>query len=213
MHSRRHGGIYTGPSRGPPPSTIYITGRYFASRDESNHQSGIDGIRQLVTAGSEDKSTEEMLVEMYGWPDDATLLNYYQLLKNMSAPDAPPPLRMTEISTFKYAVGLHEKYDWIGSKMTGSRFDPTFDSTLDIARFIWQWLALINAEFLDWRTAVRNMKSCSPNSTATCAMMPDDAARYSDGLIHVSPSYATIKNSGFDLTKRFWMFRHFTKFI
>lgn len=104
-------------------------------------------LQQLVNAGSEDMSTDAIFVEMYGWPDDATLLNYYQLLKNTSAPDALPPLRMTEISTFKYVVGLHEKYDCIGPKVMGSRFDPTFDSALDIARFIWQWSALINAEF------------------------------------------------------------------
>ena len=159
-------------------------------------------------------SIDAMSAHMYDWPDDATLANYAQLIKNYSHPNPPPPIKMTEVSTFKTAAGVHSPWGWTGPNiMKGNEWDPTINSALDMARFIWQWMTIVNAESWDWWTAVSNMLPCSPKTNAGCAKTYNDTAGYNDGLIYIDPEYATTKNYQFYLTKRFWVFRHFTKFI
>ena len=162
------------------------------------------------------KSLDAIAVHMYDWPDDATLLNYRQLVINSSLPSPPPPIKMTEISTFTTASGVHAPWGWTGPKIMGPEYDPSINSALDMARYIWQWLTLVNAESWDWWTAVSNMMPCSPSKTPDCASTYSNDATppgYNDGLIYIDPHYATTKDYIFYLTKRFWVFKHFTKFI
>ena len=101
----------------------------------------------------------------------------------------------------------------------GSEFDPGMDSALDMARFVWQWLALVNAESWDWWTAVSNMLPCFPSVASGCAALFNGGERrngqqgWNDGLVYIDPQYAITKDYGFYLTKRFWVFRHFSKFL
>ena len=87
-----------------------------------------------------------------------------------------------------------------------------------MARFVWQWLTIANAESWDWWTAVSNMMPCSPAAAAalnssSCGTAYSNTAGFNDGLLYIDPEYATTKNYQFYFTKRFWVFRHFTKFI
>ena len=156
---------------------------------------------------------------MYDWPDDATLLNYRQLLVNLSLPNAPPPVKMTEISSFRSARGVYSPWGWTGPKVMGAEFDPGVDSALDMARYVWQWLTLVNAESWDWWTAVSNMMPCSPSVAPGCAALFNGGERqngqvgYNDGLVYIDPQYKTTKDYGFYMTKRFWVFRHFSRFL
>ena len=158
------------------------------------------------------KSIDAIAVHMYDWPDDATLLNYRQLVVNYSKPNPPPPIKMTEISSFTTASGVHAPFGKTGPKVMASEYDPGINSALDTARFIWQWLTLVNAESFDWWTAVSNVMPCSPSTTPGCATN-QAAAGWNDGLLYIDPNYATTKDYNFYFTKRFWVFQHFTKFL
>ena len=164
-------------------------------------------------------SIDALAAHMYDWPDDATLLNYRQLLVNLSLPNAPPPVKMTEISSFRSARGVYSPWGWTGPKVMGAEFDPGVDSALDMARYVWQWLTLVNAESWDWWTAVSNMMPCSPSVAPGCAALFNGGERqngqvgYNDGLVYIDPQYKTTKDYGFYMTKRFWVFRHFSRFL
>ncbi|KAL8927870.1 MAG: hypothetical protein Q9172_001170 [Xanthocarpia lactea] len=85
----------------------------------------------------QNSAIDAIAVHMYDWPDNATLLNYRQLVINTSLPNAPPPLKMTEISTFKSALGIYRPFGWTGPKIFGPGYDPSIDSALDMARLIY----------------------------------------------------------------------------
>ena len=166
-----------------------------------------------------DASIDALAAHMYDWPDDATLLNYRQLLVNISHPHAPPPVKMTEISSFMSAKGRYRPWGWTGPKVMGAEFDPGMDSALDMARYMWQWLTLVGAESWEWWTAVSNMLPCSPSVAPGCAAVFNGGERrngqegWNDGLVYIDPQYKTTGDYGFYLTKRFWVFRHFSKFL
>ena len=156
---------------------------------------------------------DAVAVHMYDWPDDATLLNYGQLIKNSSTGGSPPPVRMTEISSFQSASGMRREWGWTGPSIMSAQYDPTMSSALDMARMIWQWLTLVNAESFDWWTAVSTMMPCSPSTDASCATTVRNGTGWNDALIYIDPNYPTTKDYNFHLTKRFWVFRHFTTFV
>lgn len=160
---------------------------------------------------------DAIAVHMYDWPDDVSLRNYKQLVANAAAaatpPRTPPPIKMTEISSFKSALGFHKPWGRTGTDSLASEYDPTIDGALDTARMIWQWMTLVNAESWDWWTAVSTMLGCSPTTEPGCASKYVDGKGYNDAFIYLDPNYATNKNYEFYLTKRFWMFKHFTTFI
>ncbi|KAI4098039.1 MAG: hypothetical protein LQ339_006607 [Xanthoria mediterranea] len=159
------------------------------------------------------KYIDAIAVHMYDWPDDATLLNYRQLVINSSLPNPPPPIKQTEISSFASASGLRAPFGWTGPKMLKAEYDPGINSALDMGRYIWQWLTLVNAESWDWWTAVSNVMPCSPSTipSPNCDYANDSG--YNDGLLYIDPAYATTKDYNFYFTKRFWVFRHFSHFL
>ncbi|CAD6592577.1 MAG: hypothetical protein ASARMPREDX12_006253 [Alectoria sarmentosa] len=154
---------------------------------------------------------DAVAVHMYDWPDDATLLNYGQLVRNSSLGGSPPPVKMTEISSFQSASGMRSEWGWTGPSIMSAQYDPTMSSALDMARMIWQWLTLVNAESFDWWTAVSTMIPCSPSTNASCATTINNGNGWNDALIYIDPDYQTTKDYNFYLTKRFWVFRHFTR--
>lgn len=161
------------------------------------------------------KSIDAISVHMYDWPDDVTLLNYRQFVINQSLPNPPPPIKQTEISSFTTARDLWAPWGKTGGKLFGPEYDPSIHSALDMARFIWQWLTLVNAESWDWWTAVSNMMPCSPSKVPGCAttFTNTSASAFNDGLLYIDPAYAETKDYNFYFTKRFWVFKHFTTFL
>ncbi|KAL8668586.1 MAG: hypothetical protein Q9168_006785, partial [Polycauliona sp. 1 TL-2023] len=159
------------------------------------------------------KFIDAIAVHMYDFPDDATLLNYRQLVINSSLPNPPPPIKQTEVSSFQTAKDIHAPWGWTGGKMIKEEYDPSINSALDMARYIWQWLTLVNAESWDWWTVVSNVLPCSPTiaNSSNCDFAPSNG--YNDGLLYIDPAYQTTKDYSFYFTKRFWVFRHFTHFL
>lgn len=160
---------------------------------------------------------DAIAVHMYDWPDDATLKNYKQLVINASLQTThrkpPPPIKMTELSSYASARDVHAPWGWTGPGIMKSEFDPTIDNALDMARMIWQWLTLVNAESFDWWTALSTMMPCSPTTDPKCPSTYLSGQGWNDALIFLDSAYATNKNYEFYLTKRFWVFKHFTTFI
>lgn len=160
---------------------------------------------------------DAIAVHMYDFPDDATLLNYAQLIKNYSSSSTgtphPPPVHMTEISSFKSAPGIHSEWGWTGPSVMKSQYDPTMSSALDMARMIWQWLTLVNASSFTWWTAVSTMMPSPSTANFNPSSTIVNDTGWNDALIYIDPSYPTTKNYDFYLTKRFWVYRHFTTFV
>ena len=170
-----------------------------------------------LTETLEGEYIDAIAVHLYDWPDDVTLKNYRQLIVNASLQTTqkkpPPPIKMTEVSSFASARDVHAPWGWTGTEMMTSEFDPTMDNALDMARMIWQWMTLVNAESFDWWTAVSTMMPCSPTSDPTCPSTYQSGNGWNDALIYLDSSYASNKNYQFYLTKRFWVFKHFTTFV
>lgn len=170
-----------------------------------------------LTDALEGQYIDAIAVHMYDWPDDATLKNYKQLVINASLQTTqqhpPPPIKMTEVSSFASARDVRAPWGWTGTGIMTSEFDPTIDNALDMARMIWQWMTLVNAESFDWWTAVSTMMPCSPTADPTCPSTYQSGNGWNDALIFLDSAYSTNQNYEFYLTKRFWVFKHFTTFI
>ncbi|KAI4088900.1 MAG: hypothetical protein L6R37_008130 [Teloschistes peruensis] len=170
-------------------------------------------------------SLDAIAIHNYDFPDDITLLNYRALLTNLSSPSQPPPIKMTETSTFRAALGIYQPWGWTGPNIFGREYDPGIATALDMVRQIWQSLTLLNAESWEWWTAVSNMMPCSPSrspppppavpsAAANCAYRYDNISdAYNDGLVYIDPRYNETKDYGFYLPKRYHVFRHFSRFI
>lgn len=160
----------------------------------------------------QDNWIDAISVHMYDLPDDATLLNYKQLVVNASLPNLPPPIKMSEISSFASAQGIYAPWGWTGPHRIQAQYDPTIDSALDMARMIWQFLTLVGAESFDWWAAVSHMMGCVGSPGTSCTDYSNSTG-WNDAFIYIDPNYATNKNYNFYLTKRFWVYKHFTTFI
>ena len=163
------------------------------------------------------QSIDAIAVHMYDFPDDATLQNYAQFVQNYSSGSTPPPIHMTEISSFKTAPGIHREWGWTGPSIMTPQYDPSMSSALDLARMIWQWLTLVNASSFSWWTAVSTFMPLCPTGPSlpppsACGTTTVNDTGWNDALIYISPVYAAAKDYRFHLTKRFWVYKHFTTF-
>ena len=163
------------------------------------------------------QSIDAIAVHMYDFPDDATLQNYAQLVQNCSSSSSsgstsPPPIHMTEVSSFETAPGIHREWGWTGPHIMASQYDPSISSALDLARMIWQWLTLVNASSFSWWVAVSTTMPLCPIGPSTCSTTPVNDTGWNDALIYITPTYPSSKDYTFHLTKRFWVYKHFTTF-
>ena len=204
-------------SKSPGAKTIKIIG------DETSQiaSQALTHYENWLPATLTTQSLDAIGVHMYDFPDDATLQNYAQLVQNLSSSgSAPPPIHMTEISSFKTAPGIHREWGWTGPGMMTPQYDPSISSALDLARMIWQWLTLANASSFSWWTAVSTFMPLCPTDpssitsppTATCGTVTVNDTGWNDALIYIYPAYAPLKDYRFHLTKRFWVYKHFTTY-
>lgn len=170
-----------------------------------------------LTQTLEDESIDAIAVHMYDFPDDATLKNYRQLVINASLATTkkkpPPPIKMTEISSFSSALEVRKPWGQTGNGAMSSEYDPSIDNALDMARMIWQWMTLVNAESWDWWTAVSCMLPCDPTIDPTCPSKYAAGKGWNDAFIYIDPNYRTNKNYDFYINKKFYVFKHFTTFV
>ncbi|KAL9086673.1 MAG: hypothetical protein Q9165_006992 [Trypethelium subeluteriae] len=141
-------------------------------------------------------------VHNYDYPDDQSLSQYYDLVLNLTN-DAPPPVKFTETCCSTNAGS--------GSSVFGAQYDPTMTNALIVARYVWQFLTIVQAQSFDWWTAVTNLP-CSPTVNASCATAINETAGYNSGLIYIDGDYNQTQDYNLYLTKRAFMLKHFSYF-
>lgn len=85
-------------------------------------------------------------IHNYDYPNDSSLVTYNGLIHNLTSPASPPPVKFTETCC--------STNSGTGSSVFGAQYDPTMGNALIVARYVWQFLTLVNAVSFDWWTAV-----------------------------------------------------------
>ncbi|TKA73536.1 hypothetical protein B0A49_04465 [Cryomyces minteri] len=143
-------------------------------------------------------------VHNYDYPTDAELALYYDQTLRLTN-GHPPPVKFTE-SCCATTAGS-------GPGAFGQLYDPTMVNALIVARYVWQFLTIANAQSFDWWTAVANLP-CSPGvDGAQCATAVNRTAGYNDGLVYIDPNYNQTHDYAFYPTKRAFVVKHFSHFI
>ena len=141
-------------------------------------------------------------VHNYDYPDDQSLAVYFDLVNNLTN-NRPPPVKFTETCCSTNAG--------TGSNVFGAQYDPTMTNALIVARYIWQFLTIVQAQSFDWWTAVTDLP-CSPTVDASCASAINETSGYNSGLIYIDPNYNQTQDYTLYLTKRAFMLKHFSYF-
>ena len=143
-------------------------------------------------------------VHNYDYPSDAALAEYYQSIRNLTAGEHFPPVKFTE-TCCSTTFGT-------GSDVFGAQYDPTIKNALIVARYVWQYLSIVQVESFDWWTAVANLP-CSPNTDGIkCATAINNTGGYNSGLVYIDPNYNKTRDFNLYTTKRAFMLKHFAYF-
>lgn len=145
-------------------------------------------------------------IHNYDYPSDSALAEYYQSIQNLTsaANEKLPPVKFTETCCSTTSGS--------GSDVFGSQNDPTIKNALIVARYIWQYLTIVQAESFDWWTAVANLP-CSPKVDGMkCATAINNTAGYNSGLVYIDGNYNKTRDFNLYTTKRAFMLKHFAYF-
>jgi hypothetical protein len=116
-------------------------------------------------------------VHNYDYPDDASLAEYYQSVRNLTADEHFPPVKFTETCC--------STRSGTGSDVFGAQFDPTMKNALIVARYVWQYLTIVQAESFDWWTAIATLP-CSPKVDGIqCATAINETTGYNSGMENI----------------------------
>ena len=143
-------------------------------------------------------------VHNYDYPDDDALAEYYQSIRNLTAGECFPPVKFTETCCSTTAGS--------GSDVFGVQYDPTMKNALIVARYVWQYLTIVQAGSFDWWTAVTNLP-CSPKTDGEkCATAINETDGYNSGLVYIDGNYNKTRDFNLYTTKRAFMLKHFAYF-
>ncbi|KAK3046963.1 hypothetical protein LTR09_011603 [Extremus antarcticus] len=147
---------------------------------------------------------KNIAVHNYVYPDDASLLEYYQSVRDLTAGEELRPVKFTETCCSARSGS--------GSDVFGAQYDPTMKNALIVARYVWQYLTIVQAESFDRWTAVTNLP-CSPKiDRAQCATAINETAGYNSGLVYIDGNYNKTRDYNLYMTKRAFMLKHFAYF-
>ncbi|MCJ1358476.1 MAG: hypothetical protein MMC33_008476 [Icmadophila ericetorum] len=143
-------------------------------------------------------------VHNYDYPYDSAVATYYTQVKILTGKNIVP-IKLTETCC--------STNNGSGPGVFGSQNDPTMVNALIVARYVWQFLTIANAESFDWWTAVADLP-CSPTiDGAQCATALNATSGYNSGLIYIDPNYNQTQDYTLYLTKRAFAVKHFSYFI
>ncbi|ORX38035.1 glycoside hydrolase family 5 protein [Kockovaella imperatae] len=149
------------------------------------------------------KCMSNTAVHDYDYVTDDQLAQYYQQVLNLTG-GSPPPIKFTEICCSNSSGN--------GPSAFASQNDPTMTNALIVARYVWQFLTIANAQSFDWWTAVADLP-CSPSIDGEqCATAVNNTAGYNSGLIYIDPNYNQTHDYNLYFTKRAFMMKHFAYF-
>lgn len=148
-------------------------------------------------------SLSNIAVHDYDYANDTALATYYEEILNLTNND-PPAVKFTEICCSTRSGS--------GSDVFGAQYDPTMTSALINARYVWQFLTIVQATSFDWWTAVANLP-CSPSVDGQqCATAINQTDGYNSGLVSIDPNYNQTQDYTLYYTKRAYMMKHFAYF-
>ncbi|KYG40842.1 glycoside hydrolase family 30 protein [Acidomyces richmondensis BFW] len=140
-------------------------------------------------------------VHNYDYPTDEALAIYYQEVQSLTGSHTPP-VKFTETCCSTNAGH--------GSSVFGAQYDPTMANALIVARYVWQFLTIVQAQSFDWWTAVADLP-CSPKiGGQMCATGINQTAGYNSGLVYIDGNYNDTHDYNLYYTKRAFMMKHFT---
>ncbi|EJU03305.1 glycoside hydrolase [Dacryopinax primogenitus] len=117
----------------------------------------------------------------------------------------------TEICCFKTREGEREG-DPLAPLAFGQTYDPTIVGALQLGVILYKSFTLVGDTHFDWWTAVSKAIGCSPFNSTTCATTINRHG-YNDGLLYYDPSFNKTQNYEIYTTKRFFLLKHFARFI
>ena len=143
-------------------------------------------------------------VHNYDFPTDTQVATYYAEVKKLAGKNNVP---------VKFTETCCSANNGTGPNVFASQNDPTITNALIVARYVWQFLTIANAESFDWWTAVADLP-CSPTiDGAQCATAINATSGYNSGLIYIDPNYSKTQDYTLYLTKRAFAVKHFSYFI
>jgi hypothetical protein len=211
-------GMFVGITKRP-----YVFSTLRAALDNSSVSNPATAVRNISIMGDETSqvTTETFLeyplwlpaaknslngisVHNYDFPDDLSL-GVYRTLLNLEVGPNGPPVKFTETCcSTRFGSGI---------PIFGSQYDPTMQNALIVARYVWQFLTIVQATSFDWWLAV-SFLPCSPTldgpSCNPAALAPSSG--FNDGLIYIDPRYPQSQDYTLHFTKRAYMLKHFAYF-
>ncbi|HYN93792.1 MAG TPA: ricin-type beta-trefoil lectin domain protein, partial [Pilimelia sp.] len=94
----------------------------------------------------------------------------------------------------------------------GANYDPTITGALAMNSIIHRDLTIAGDSAFHWWTTLSKVIGCNPGSDPACANRVNGSG-YNDGLIYYDPNFASNGNQNLYLTKRFYAFGHYSKFV
>ena len=172
--------------------------------DETSRITSQAVVEDPIWLSESSASIAGIAVHDYDFVTDAEVETYYQSVKELKSNGKEIPIKFSEICCSTTAGN--------GPGAFREGYDPTMTNALVVARYIWQFLTIAQAESFDWWTAVAELP-CSPTiHGGGCATAFNSTAGWNSGLISIDPNYNSTKDYGLYLTKRAWMMKHFAHF-
>ncbi|KAL5492700.1 hypothetical protein ACEPAI_4147 [Sanghuangporus weigelae] len=142
----------------------------------------------------------------YSFADDGTVAEMGAMARSLSG----RPSWFTEICCFR-AADSAQANNPAAPLAYSQGFDPTMVGGLQLGQLIYQSFTQALDEHFDFWTALSSGIGCSPRQNLTCqASVNSDG--WNDGLIYYNPDFASRSDFTLYLTKRYYVFKHFTRF-
>ncbi len=156
----------------------------------------------------------QMLPELPKWINRFGAKKYVAVLAHHSY-DYPGPRVLSYMKKQVFKLGMKSWMTEIccynGSKF-GYQYDPTMRQGMWLAKSIYNDFVFGGDSAFDWWTAISPNLGCDPAAAPTC---PDNAniLGRNDGLIYYDINFLNDGNQKFYLTKRYFVFGNFSKFV
>jgi hypothetical protein len=140
----------------------------------------------------------------YDFPLDSDLRALWTDIQSLTKGKTSPPVKFTEACCATSAG--------TGQAVFGSQYDPGMTNTLIVARQVWQYLTILQAESFDWWTAVSSLP-CSPSVFGdTCYKSFNASSGFNDALVYIDGDYNRTGDYNFYTTKRTFLLKHLATF-